>query len=110
MKNIKIKQIHVEKLNIPEGKKELIANLERIRKSLDYNVMLNEGDKSLVYRKGKDTIVFYPLINKAVTIVNHPKHGRTELNRDGLTDTGMLSILFNPRSHTFNTKRKMKKL
>lgn len=96
----KVKSLKLENWLIEDNKKLLIANLERIRNSLGYKCSFNERDKKIIYNIGrKESIEIFPLINRVITVINHPKQGYTRLIREELEDYEVLSILFNPRTH-----------
>lgn len=96
----KVKEIKIDNWNIDDREKALISNLERIRKSLGFKCSFNERDKKIIYNIGKkESIEIFPLSNRVITVINHPKQGYTRLIRENLEDYEILSILFNPRSH-----------
>lgn len=109
----KVVSIKTDNWNISDDKRLLLENIERIRKSLGYTCYINISDRKIIYKiSNREYLEIFLLKNKIISIIIHPKLGRTALKREGLTDEEMLSILFNPRTHInrANTKRKLKVL
>lgn len=48
-----------------------------------------------------DTVTFYKPVFTVQTAINHPKKGKTQLNRKGVTMELLEKIFENPRIHTY---------